>query len=382
MKKIIHASILSFCIIAASAAPVLAEEAKSITINPDEIKKALGLGIYLQGGYTYNKDAGTNGVTGEPEENDLRVFDHKANSFGLDLAQIIFSKDAALGTVGYKLKFSAGETAKFIHSRGLGDATDSFDVTEAFMSYNAAVGKGLKFDFGKFVTMHGAEVIEAKDNPNYSRSFLFNYAIPFTHTGLRMTYAFTDSFSTGLYIVNGWDNTTDNNKAKTYGASVTFAPAEAFTLIVNGMTGPEQDQTFVPAAGSVGSNRRSLVDVVATIKPLKNLSIIVNTDNGREQDVFAAGGSAVWKGVAGIVKYDMNDTYSISVRGETFNDQEGFRTGMAQRLKEVTITPEIRLNGGLILRPEYRHDSSNVSAFDDAAKRSQNTLALGVMYAW
>jgi hypothetical protein len=31
------------------------------------------------------------------------------------------------------------------------------------------------------VTYFGAEVIEAIDNPNYSRSFLFNYAIPFTH---------------------------------------------------------------------------------------------------------------------------------------------------------------------------------------------------------
>lgn len=380
MKKIIHASILSFCIIAVSAATVLAEETKSITINPDEIKKALGLSVYLQGGYTFNKNAGM--VGGQEEENNLRVFDHKANSFGVDLAQIIFQKEAALGNAGFKLKLSAGETAKFIHSRGLGDATDSFDVTEGFISYNAAIGKGLKFDFGKFVTMHGAEVIEAKDNPNYSRSFLFNYAIPFTHTGLRMTYAFADSFSAGLYIVNGWDNSTDNNRAKTYGASFTFAPAEVFTLVVNGMTGPEQDQTFVPAAGSVSSNRRSLVDVVATIKPIKNLSFIVNTDNAREQDAFAAGGSAAWKGVAGIIKYDINDKYSLSVRGETFNDEEGFRTGMVQRLKEVTVTPEIRLNGGLILRPEYRHDSSSVSAFDNATKRSQNTLALGVMYTW
>ena len=390
MKRLIHASILSFCIITASAAPVLAEDAKPAGLNPDELKKALGLSIYLQGGYTYNGDAGS--VGGQTEENDLRVFDHKANSFTLDLAQIIFQKDAAPGNAGFKLKLSAGETAKWIHSRGLsgapltsaqaGEGTDSIDVTEAFVSYNAAVGKGLKFDFGKFVTMHGAEVIEAKDNANYSRSFLFNYAIPFTHTGLKVSYAVLDSLSAGLSIVNGWDNSTDNNKAKTYGASVTFAPVEAFSVIVNGMTGPEQDQTFVPAAGSVSSNRRSLVDVVATIKPIKNLSFIVNTDNAREQDAFAAGGSAAWKGVAGIVKYDINDKYSLSVRGETFNDEDGFRTGTVQRLKEVTITPEIRLNGGLILRPEYRHDSSSVSAFDNATKRSQNTLALGVMYAW
>jgi hypothetical protein len=46
----------------------------------------------------------------------IRVFDHKADSFGLDLAQIIVSKDAAAGGAGYKIKLSAGETAKWIHS--------------------------------------------------------------------------------------------------------------------------------------------------------------------------------------------------------------------------------------------------------------------------
>jgi len=34
-------------------------------------------------------------------------------------------------------------------------------------------------DLGKFVTSAGAEVIEAKDNWNYSRSLLFVNAIPY-----------------------------------------------------------------------------------------------------------------------------------------------------------------------------------------------------------
>ena len=39
------------------------------------------------------------------------------------------------------------------------------------------VGRGLTLDVGKFVTQHGAEVIESKDNWNYSRSFMFALAI-------------------------------------------------------------------------------------------------------------------------------------------------------------------------------------------------------------
>jgi hypothetical protein len=362
---------------AAFAAPVFAEDAKPAGLNPDDVKKALGMSIYLQGGYTVNLN------NPDSSENDLRVFDHKANSFMLDLAQIVFIKDAGAGSAGYKLKLSAGETAKWIHSRGLsgapltssqaGEGTDSLDVTEAYISYIASIGKGLRFDFGKFVTYHGAEVIEAKDNPNYSRSFLFNYAIPFTHTGLKVSYVFTDALNASLHIVNGWDNSTDNNKGKTYGLSVGLTPSELLSGYINYMQGPEQDNN--------NSNKRSLVDIVATIKPTKKLSFILNYDDAKEDNAIPTG-DAKWSGIAGIVKYDFTDTYSLAVRAESFDDKDGFRTGTVQKLKEVTVTPEIRLNGGLILRPEYRHDSSDKQSFDGGQKKSQDTIALGVMYAW
>ncbi len=361
-----------------------AEDAKIGSMTLDELKKALGMSIYLQGGYTYNLE------NPDSQENDLRVFDHKANSFVLDLAQIVFAKDAPMNGVGYKLKISAGETAKWIHSRGLsgndpndpdplrraqaGPTTNAFDLTEAYVSYMAPLGKGLRFDFGKMVTYHGAEVIEAIDNPNYSRSFLFNYSIPFTHTGLKMGYTFSDAFNASVHIVNGWDNTDDNNKAKTYGLSLGWTPAEAFSTVLNLMSGPEQDNNT--------KNNRDLVDWVGTIKATKKLSLILNADYGREQNAAAAGGAAEWSGVAGIVKYDFSDTYGLAVRSEYFNDKDGARTGSKQDLREVTVTPEIRLNGGLIVRPEYRHDWSDTLSFNGGVKKSQDTIALGAMYRW
>ena len=152
MKKVIVvmcAAVLAG--MAVMASPVFAEDAKpaSPALNADDLKKALGLSVYLQAGYTYNSNAGA--IGGEAEQNDLRVFDHKANSFTLDLAEIVFQKDPAVGTVGYKLKLSAGETAKFIHSAGLVSSAgdDTFDVTEAYVSYTAAVGKGLRLDAGQ-----------------------------------------------------------------------------------------------------------------------------------------------------------------------------------------------------------------------------------------
>lgn len=339
---------------------------ESLTV--DDIKKLTGLTVYVQGGYTHNLK------NPNSQENELRIFDHKANSFILDLAQLIFTKEQTDGKPGFKLKLSAGETARWIHSRGLGTSDDAFDLTEAYLSYIMPLGKGLRFDFGKFVTYHGAEVIEAKDNPNYSRSFLFNYAIPFTHTGLKISYPFSDILSSSLYIVNGWDNTDDNNKGKTLGLSIGYTTIEELALTFNFIYGPEQDNNT--------SNYRFLFDWIGTIKPAKNLTFILNTDYGTEEKAAPDGTDAKWYGIAAIAKYDFNNLYILSVRTEYFKDDDGSRTGRSQALMEITLTLEFRIANSLIIRPEYRHDRSDREVFDNGRKKSQDTLAFGVMYTW
>ena len=365
------------------------------TMTVDEIRKALGVSFYFQGGYVYN--------TRNPssQENDLRIFDHSANSFSLDLAQIRFQRDADAGGLGYNFKFSFGETAKFIHSRGLGPQTLSpqtspgvtdttpFDLTQAFVTYNAPLGKGLQFSFGKFVAPETAEVIEAIDNFNYSRSFLFNYAVPFTLTGLKAYYAFSDAFNAAFYLVNGWDNTDDNNAGKTVGLSFGVTPVQPFNMAFNFLYGPEQDHN--------NSNERFLFDWVGTFTATKNLTFVLNTDWATEQNVPTALGTheARWYGIAGYTKYSFNDWFAVALRGEWFNDPEGVRTftaltsntstptmstGIGQTLKEGTFTTEFKVAKNLILRPEYRHDWSDQHSFDAGRYKTQNTLSVDVMY--
>ncbi len=358
---------------------VKGEEAKAATsgdaksaISLDEIKNLLGMNIYLQGGYIFNFENPDSGI------NRQRIFDQKDNSFLLDLAQIQFAKDPAVGGLGYKLKLSTGETAKYIHSAGLGNPNDEFDLTEAYVDYVAPLGKGLKLRFGKFVTYHSAEVIEAKDNFNYSRSFLFNYAVPFTHTGLMAGYKFSEALTANIYLVNGWDVTTDNNKGKTLGAGLTITPLDPLQLNFNFMYGPEQPNS---------SNNRFFFDWVGTFKALKNLTLMGNVDYGNEgKDPLNNGQDSEWYGVALYAKYDFTDFFSASIRAEYFNDKDGVRTGIAQELKEITLTADFKVAKNLLLRPEYRHDWSDKNAFDSKHNpldsKGQDTIALGVMYTW
>src|SRR4029079_19108561 len=102
------------------------------------------------------------------------------------------------------------------------------NIQQAYVSYLAPAGKGsLQLDFGKFVTPAGFEVIESKDNWNYSRGFLFSLAIPYYHLGMRAAYSPSDKFTVTGFLFNGWNNSVDNNGGKSVGGSVTGKPPGA-----------------------------------------------------------------------------------------------------------------------------------------------------------
>ena len=105
-----------------------------------------------------------------------------------------------------------------------------------------------------------------------------------------------------------------------------------------------------------------------------------------EKDPLNSGKNSKWYGVAGYVKYDFTDWFSTSVRTEYFDDRDGGRTGIPQKLKEITVTPEFKIVKNLLVRPEYRHDWSNKEGFDSHHmtfdKKSQDTIAIGMMYTW
>ena len=56
--------------------------------------------------------------------------------------------------------------------------------------YIAPIGNGLKIQAGKINTLIGYEVINAWENPNFSRTMMFGLSQAFTTTGIRFTYPF------------------------------------------------------------------------------------------------------------------------------------------------------------------------------------------------
>jgi hypothetical protein len=321
------------------------------------------------------------------QTNNLRFFDGATNQFGLNLMELVVDKapDPSNSRTGYHLALGFGQAMNTVNGSepkgGLG-----FDqyLKEAYFSYLAPVGKGLQVDVGKFVTPHGAEVIETKDNWNYSRGVLFSYAIPYYHFGLRAKYAFNDKYSLTGFLVNGWNNVVDNNTGKTYGISFGWNPNKKFGVVQNYMAGPEEN--------ALNSNLRQLSDTVVTYSPTSRLSFVVNGDYGRGDrfitDTLTNTFShpVFWTGVAGYVKYAFNATSAIATRYEYYDDHDGYTTGtlVPTHFNEFTATFERLVAHHIISRFEFRRDLASQPVFLKGSNPvlDQNTLTAGLVFTF
>ena len=342
-----------------------------------EVLNASGVSLtgYIDAGYTNINSTGLfNGGT-----TNTRVFDAPGaaagknfNSFNLNQAAFTMAKQPKEGAGGV-VNVTTGQNASVIASTG---ATPSqFDVTQAYGSY--AMGP-LTAIVGKFVTNSGAEVINSTANSNYSRSILFGYAIPYAHTGIRVSYALNDTISLLGGINNGWDQVADNNTAKTVELGITATPIKMLSIAGSIYSGKELvDATAGPTSAQ---GTRNLVDVVATVTLSDKISIVANYDTASQE---IPGGKAKWDGMAVYANYALNDKWRASVRAENFNDKNGYRTGLVQKWKEVTLTAAHLPSKNLELRAELRTDRSNQVVFensDGSLKKSQNSIGLQALY--
>src|SRR5205085_1594199 len=131
--------------------------------------------------------------------NAYRNFDINHNQFSLNYAELAVEQkpDAKSSPFGFRADIGFGDAATIVHATEPAGKDIYRHLQQAYVS--AAKGK-VQVDFGKFVTPLGAEVIETKDNWNYSRSFLFAWAIPYYHFGTRLTYSASDKATLGVSL--------------------------------------------------------------------------------------------------------------------------------------------------------------------------------------
>ncbi len=366
----------------ATAAPATAQAAAPPA--PSSPFESISINGFVDGYYSYNLEHPHAPVASVPAGNSgseltgFRAFDAPTQALSLNMLELTIAKapDANNSRLGFDLTLGYGNAMNVVNSTDPGGLGFAQYLKEAYVSYLAPVGKGLEIDFGKFVTQHGAEVIETKDNWNYSRGLLFTYAIPFYHFGLRSKYVFNDKYNASAYLVNGWNNIVDNNTGKTGGFQFGWNPTKKVSVVQNYMVGPEETNN--------NSNLRQLWDTVVTYNPTTKLSLMWNYDYGRGDRMIGVANPVWWTGVAGYVRYAFASNYAFAARYEFYDDHFGFTTGTPQDLNEFTTTFERTVAKHLITRLEFRRDMSNQPSLLKGLTpvNDQNTLTAGLVYVF
>jgi hypothetical protein len=346
------------------------------------------IGGYVEAGVTYNFR--------NTETNVGRVFDFETQDPTLHQAVVYIDKPVdfkrKVFQLGGHVEMMWGADARVIHANGVFDhygladgPENQFDPTQFYVDMFLPVGNGLNIRAGKFVTLFGQEVINPTGNALYSHSYLFGFAIPFTHMGVYGTYAINDAVTVDLGVSRGWEQgfEDNNNDAIDVFGRVSWMINEKrqTKVAITGIGGPEQ-------AGNTG-DYRYVLDVVFTTQLSDQLTLTLNGDWGYENDAANGGTDAAqWFGVAGYLGYTFSDMLTLNFRGEWFDDSDGAR-GLGTTVWEATVGLDIHPFSknpnlsALRIRPEIRWDYANDSLFGaDGNKHDQWTAAVDVIFGF
>jgi hypothetical protein len=340
------------------ATPAAAAPAPAAAAAPKAWYEALKLEGMVDGYYSYRFQGG---VT--DRVNELRAFDNQNHTFTVGYAKVALSMPAE--PAGFRVDLGFGPTAD-LAATDLGTPEVFKHIQQAYAS--AKLFDKLTIDLGKFVTSAGAEVVEAKDNWLQSRSLLFGYAIPFTHTGLRLTLPVTDTLTLQGGVLNPWDTVLSGRTWKTFNASAFLNLPSGTSVAFNFYGGPQTTPDI-----------RWLFDLVVNQNIGDRLALNLNGDFGLE-------GTAKWYGAALMGKFMLTDTIRLAGRVEYFSDPDGVRTAM---LASQYITATVGMGFGFSglakveIRPEIRHDQAlgAVTPYVGGTSASQTSLQLA-MVAW
>ncbi len=326
-----------------------------------------------------------------------RSFDVNDRDPSFSLGEFNISRTEGKGfPLGVTATLTTGDTARLVHATEPGGTSSWQNLQQLYLTKTIhAGGRDIALDGGIFVTPLGLEVIESTSNDNYSRSFGFQYAVPFYHAGFRATLPLSSKLTLLGAIVNGWNNIADDGDGKTGIGQLTWKPTGTFTGILGFIGGTEGTGAYGPILAP--KNQAGINTYVYEAQgiyqatPALKLSGIVDygTGSGHTLVTLQTGGTAsgtvqqhvsgTWLGLGGYARYQINSKLALAGRIEQFEDNGGLRTGLAgyNRLREGTVTLEYAfLRGHLISRLEYRHDASNQSFFGAGfgTARDQDTI--------
>lgn len=291
----------------AVSAPAFADAKSKL----DEVLSASGITVSGRAEAGYDV-ANTNG-NASPE---FAAF-NKGDSFVFHQAGLNIAKTTASG-VGGAVTLLAGTDAETL------TGSDVY-LLQGYVSYSQGA---LTVIGGRFLTLSGAEVVDASANFNSSRSLLW-FLQPLVHTGVRATYKVSDALSLTGGLVNtgfgsGISSAVDSTEQKALELNAVFTTGS----LTNSLTAYVGDED---PSKNVG--RSLIVDYVGTLAVSPELTLALNADY---YDVDQGASTQNGFGVAGYANYKFDAKDRIALRAEYLDGQDVF--AVPKRVSTYTIT--------------------------------------------
>lgn len=280
-----------------------------------------------------------------------------------------------------------GQLTTHLEAADSGPPETAIEIDNLIINWMPARVTALSLSFGRFDAPIGFERDDEPLNLVPTASFTFENARPVKFTGLMARYTLSPKLSVLGLIANGWDQELDNNSGKTGGAKLQVFPSSGLALAGGVFYGPEENGT--------NSSPRTLLTGDATWQPLTRLIVQAEAHHGSQSGVK-------WTGVVGQAFWRFGRSTGLTVRGDLMDDPDGFRTGTAQQLNSVTISPwyfyreaqegvfsnieftNFRLPA-FSLRPAVRFDHSDQPVFekqDGSLSHSNVTTVVELVYVF
>ncbi len=401
-----------------AAPPVAAEPPPGLWIN------GIHLSAQVEGGITINPSNPQSGV------NFGHLFTDRANQPLLN--QLLLTANKPLDPAdpnfqwGFKLQGMYGADARYTHFLGVFDQNpgpdyrNQFDIVEANVLLHVPfpTSGGMDIKAGMYPTPVGYETIDPITNPFYTHSYIFNFGLPFKHTGVLTQTHVTPlldiylGVDTGVNTTFGHDG--DNNGAIGGIAGLGLNMMDGnLTVVALTHIGPENPSRALSPAYNADKYLRYLSDIVVTYKASDKLTLVTDLNWIRDDFLGIAStgkpSSANAFGIAQYASYVINDKLTFNARAEIYRDDDGVFVGgvtgntdfvrLQQGLPTIgsahTLGPgkpttygEITLGftfkptlpapiTGLLIRPEIRVDNalSGSKPFKDGTRGTRVTVA-------
>jgi hypothetical protein len=227
-------------------------------------------------------------------------------------------------------------------------------IQEAVAGYQ--ITSSLWVDGGIFFSHIGMESFISRDNLTYTRSLSSDFT-PFYQSGAKLTWQATPRLTALFTVMNGWQNISENNQDKAFGARLDYASSANTTFSYYDFVGNEAASGLLRIFNGVGIHT----------SPKADITLQWNFDYGTQQKPL--GGHSTWFSSGVIGKVQLSPVLGVSGRVERYQDPDNVIVATTPALGFEATTASIGvdaspLRGNRVLwRNELRGSWAGESVF-------------------